>query len=133
MPNQGSGSPQILCPNLIEFRQVVVSEHLWYPPDRISSWAAQLLFGQVGLINAHSQLPARILSNSGKEFEEILIPKSMLRLPPDKPAPIPMPLPHRIHRVQRDSFCLRQEKCNKNGHNRDPAGIEQESAEFEVA
>jgi hypothetical protein len=58
MLHGGSGSPQILCPNLIEFGQVVVSKHLWDPPDQISSWAAQLLFGQVGLINAHSQLPA---------------------------------------------------------------------------
>jgi hypothetical protein len=73
----GSGSPQILCPNLIEFGQVV-SKHLWDPPDRISSWAAQLLFGQVGLINGHSQLPARIVSNSGKEFEEILIPYAVV-------------------------------------------------------
>jgi hypothetical protein len=73
-PNDGSGSPQILCPNLIQFGQVVVSKHLWDSPDRISSWATQLLFGQVGLINAHSQLSARIVSNSDKEFEGILIP-----------------------------------------------------------
>jgi len=70
---QGSGSPQILCPNLIQFGQVIVSKHLWDPPDQISSWAAQLLFGQVGLVNAHSQLPVRILSNSDKKFERILI------------------------------------------------------------
>jgi len=60
--------------SLPELYQVVVSKHLWDSPDRISSWVAQLLFGQVDLINAHSQLTARILSNSGKEFEGILIP-----------------------------------------------------------
>jgi hypothetical protein len=81
-------SPQILCPNLIEFGQLVVSEHLWDPPDQIKVGLPNCLSGQVNLINAYSQQLARIVSNSGKEFEGILI-----RLVGGKlDLPIPMPL-----------------------------------------
>jgi len=66
-------SPQILCPNLIEFGQVVVSEHLWDSPDQIKVGLPNCLSGQVNLINAYSQQPVRIVSNSDKEFEGILI------------------------------------------------------------
>jgi hypothetical protein len=80
-PSRGCGCldyelrfPQIFCPNLIEFGQVVVSEHLRDPPDQIKVGLPNCLSGQVDLINAYSQQLARIVSNSGKEFEGILIP-----------------------------------------------------------
>jgi hypothetical protein len=38
----------------------------WNPSDRISSWVAQFLFGQVDPINSLSQLHVWILSNSNK-------------------------------------------------------------------
>jgi hypothetical protein len=43
-----------------------MKNHLWDPPNRISSWVAQFLFGQVSSISGLLQSPDRILSNSGK-------------------------------------------------------------------
>jgi hypothetical protein len=62
----GSRFSIIICLNLREFRQVIVRGHLWDPLDSISSWVAQFLFDQVGLISGLSQSHAQILSNSDK-------------------------------------------------------------------
>jgi hypothetical protein len=50
----------IIYPNLREFGQVIVRYYLWNPPDRISGWVIQFLFGQVGLISGLSQSPKNL-------------------------------------------------------------------------
>lgn len=44
-----------------------------------------------------------------------------------------MLLPNHMHWVQRNSFSLRQEKYNKNGHRSNPTRIEKECPILEVA
>jgi hypothetical protein len=45
------GFSTIICPNLREFGLVIVRDHVWDPPYRISGWTVQFLFGQVDPIN----------------------------------------------------------------------------------
>jgi hypothetical protein len=57
----------IICSNLKEFEQVIVTNHLYVDsPDRINRWTVQFLFGHVNLINGISQLPIWIISNLNK-------------------------------------------------------------------
>lgn len=44
-----------------------------------------------------------------------------------------MLLPHGKHLIERNPFRLRQEKRDEGGHEGDPAGVEQERGELEVA
>jgi hypothetical protein len=62
----GLGSSTIICSNLREFRQVIVRDHLWDPPDQLKIELLNHLFDQVSPISGLSQLPFRILSNSNK-------------------------------------------------------------------
>jgi hypothetical protein len=59
---------------LREFGQVIVRKHLWGLLDQIKIKLPKYLSGQVGLISVLSKLLIRILSNSNKKFEKILIP-----------------------------------------------------------
>jgi len=62
----GSKSSQIICPNLREFGQVIMRDHLWDSLNRISGWVAQFLFCQVNSISDLSQLSTRIFLNLDK-------------------------------------------------------------------
>jgi hypothetical protein len=62
----GLGSSTIICPNLREFRQVIMRDHLWNPLNQLKIGLPNHLFDHVSPINGLSQLPFRILSNSNK-------------------------------------------------------------------
>jgi hypothetical protein len=50
---------RILYNYLLEFKRIRTSDCvkplMWNPPDRISDWTAQFVFGQMGLISSLSQ------------------------------------------------------------------------------
>jgi hypothetical protein len=43
----GLWSFTVIYPNLREFRQIIVTNHLWNSPDQIKIWLSNHLFGQV--------------------------------------------------------------------------------------
>jgi len=44
----------MICPNLEEVRHVIVRDHVWNPPNQISGWTIQFLFGHLNLISGLS-------------------------------------------------------------------------------
>jgi hypothetical protein len=62
----GLRSSTIICSNLREFRQVIVRDHLWDPPDQLKIELFNHLSDQVSPISGLSKLHFRILSNSNK-------------------------------------------------------------------
>jgi hypothetical protein len=61
----GSGFSIIICPNLREFEQIIVRDHLWNSPDQIKIRLSNYLFGQVHFISDLSQSP-KIQANNYK-------------------------------------------------------------------
>jgi len=50
----GLGSSIIICLNLREFRQVIMRDHLWNPPDQLKIGLPNHLSDQVSLISGLS-------------------------------------------------------------------------------
>lgn len=44
-----------------------------------------------------------------------------------------MPGPHRVHRLERSTLCLRHEERDEQGHHHDPTGIIREDVVLELA